>query len=78
LADKTTGLTNLENKTARLKKEISTLTPELVRQRGQVGQCFADYNKKTKTTYAPDLDEHDIISLYAKDRALKADIATNE
>jgi hypothetical protein len=68
LADKTTGLTNLENKTARLKKEISALTPELVRQRGQVGQCFADYNKKTKTTFAPDLDEAEIISLYAKDK----------
>ena len=68
LADKTAGLSDLESKTARLRKEISSLTPELVRQRGLVGQCFADYNKKTKTTYAPDLDEHDIISLYAKDK----------
>ena len=68
LADKTTGLTNLESKTTKLRKEISTLTPELVRQRGQVGQCFADYSKKTKTTFAPDLDETEIISLYAKDK----------
>jgi hypothetical protein len=68
LADKTAGLSDLESKTTRLRKEISSLTPELLRQRGLVGQCFADYNKKTKTTYAPDLDEHDIISLYAKDK----------
>lgn len=68
LADKTTGLTNLENKAARLKKEISTLTPELVRQRSQVAQCFAEYKKKTKTTFAPDLDETEIINLYAKDK----------
>jgi hypothetical protein len=68
LADKTAGLTSLEDKTTRLRKEISSLTPELVRQRGLVGQCFADYNKKIKTTFAPDLDEHDIISLYAKDK----------
>lgn len=68
LADKTAGLASLEDKTAKLRKEISSLTPELVRQRGLVGQCFADYNKKTKTTFAPDLDEHDIISLYAKDK----------
>ena len=68
LADKNAGLTSLEDKTTKLRKEISSLTPELVRQRGLVGQCFADYNKKTKTTFAPDLDEHDIISLYAKDK----------
>ena len=68
LADKTTGLTNLETKTTKLRKEISSLTPELVKQRGLVGQCFADYTKKTKTTFAPDLDEHEIISLYAKDK----------
>jgi hypothetical protein len=68
LADKTAGLSHLESKTTKLRKEISTLTPELVRQRGQVGQCFADYNKKTKTTFAPDLDETEIISLYAKDK----------
>ena len=68
LADKTAGLISLEDKTAKLRKEISSLTPELVRQRSLVGQCFADYNKKTKTTFAPDLDEHDIISLYAKDK----------
>ena len=68
LADKTAGLTSLEDRTSKLRKEISSLTPELVRQRGLVGQCFADYNKKTKTTFAPDLDEHDIISLYAKDK----------
>lgn len=68
LADKTAGLSNLESKAVKLRKEISTLTPELVRQRSLVGQCFADYNKKIKTTYAPDLDEHDIISLYAKDK----------
>jgi hypothetical protein len=68
LADKTSGLTSLEAKTSKLHKEISTLTPELVKQRGLVGQCFADYTKKTKTTFAPDLDEHEIISLYAKDK----------
>jgi len=68
LANKTAGLTSLEDKTTKLRKEISSLTPELVRQRGLVGQCFADYNKKTKTTFAPDLDEHEIISLYAKDK----------
>lgn len=68
LADKTAGLTSLEDKTTKLRKEISSLTPALVRQRSLVGQCFADYNKKTKTTFAPDLDEHDIISLYAKDK----------
>lgn len=68
LADKTAGLSGLEDRATKLRKEISSLTPELVRQRIHVGQCFADYNKKTKTTFAPDLDEHDIISLYAKDK----------
>lgn len=68
LADKAAGLNELESKTAKLKKEISTLTPELVRQRAQVSQCFSDYHKKTKTTFAPDLDEHEIINLYAKDK----------
>lgn len=68
LANKTVGLTNLENKNAKLRKEISTLTPELVQQRSQIKKCFADYHKKIKTTFAPDLDEAEIISLYAKEK----------
>lgn len=68
LSDKTQNLTDLEDRAAKLKKEVANLTPELVRQRSQVNQCFADYTKKTKTTFAPDLDEHEIINLYAKDK----------
>lgn len=68
LADKTQNLNDLEGRAAKLKKEIAHLTPDLVRQRAAVNQCFADYTKKTKTTFAPDLDEHEIINLYAKDK----------
>ena len=68
LADKTQNLNDLEDRVTKLKKELSSLTPELVRQRGLVNQCFADYNKKIKTTFAPDLDEYEIINLYAKDK----------
>ena len=68
LSDKSQTLTTLEGKSEKLKKEIATLTPDLVGARNRVGQCFSEYHKKTKTTFAPDLDEHEIISLYAKDK----------
>jgi hypothetical protein len=68
LSDKTQHLTSLEGRSAKLQKEIATLTPDLVKARNQAAQCYTEYHKKTKTTFAPDLDEHEIINLYAKDK----------
>jgi hypothetical protein len=68
LTDKTNQVASLEQRETRLKKEISALTPELVRQRNQVNQCFSEYTRKTRTTFAPDLDEAEILNLYAKDK----------
>ena len=68
LKDKANNVTSLEQRETRLKKEIQVLTPEIIRQRNQVNQCFADYNRKTRTTFAPDLDENEILNLYAKDK----------
>jgi hypothetical protein len=68
LSNKTQNLNLLEDKATKLRKEITNLTPELVRQRNLVNQCFADYTKKTKMTFAPDLDEYEIINLYAQEK----------
>ena len=68
LSDKTENLNNLEGRAVKLKKEIASLTPELVLHRSEVNHCFSEYTKKTKMTFAPDLDEHEIINLYAKDK----------
>jgi hypothetical protein len=58
LADKTQNLNDLEGRSAKLKKDIANLTPELVRQRGAVRlNVLQTTPRNTKTTFAPDLDE---------------------
>jgi len=68
LSDKTTAVSKLEQRSTQLKKELQTLTPEVTRQRNASSQCFQEYRRKTSTTFAPDLDENEIIQLYAKDK----------
>jgi hypothetical protein len=68
LSDKTTAVSNLEQRSNQLRKELQTLTPEIVRQRNASSQCFQEYRRKTSTTFAPDLDEGEILQLYAKDK----------
>jgi hypothetical protein len=68
LSDKTTAVSKLEQRSNQLKKELQNLTPEIVRQRNASNQCFQEYRRKTSTTFAPDLDEGEILQLYAKDK----------
>lgn len=68
LSDKTTAVSNLEQRSTQLQKELQNLTPEILRQRNASNQCFQEYRRKTSTTFAPDLDESEIIQLYAKDK----------
>jgi hypothetical protein len=68
LSDKTTAVSNLEQRSNQLRKELQNLTPEIVRQRNASSQCFQEYRRKTSTTFAPDLDEGEILQLYAKDK----------
>ena len=68
LSDKTAAVSNLEQRSTQLRKELQDLTPALIRQRNASNQCAEDYRKKTSTTFAPDLDENEIIHLYAKDK----------
>jgi hypothetical protein len=68
LSDKTTAVSKLEQRSAQLQKELQVLTPEILRQRNASNQCFQEYRRKTSTTFAPDLDEGEILQLYAKDK----------
>lgn len=68
LSDKTATVSDLEQRSSQLKKELQALTPEILRQRAASSQCFQEYRRKTSTTFAPDLDENEIINLYAKDK----------
>jgi hypothetical protein len=68
LSDKTKAVSTLEERSNQLRKELQILTPEIIRQRNASSQCFQDYRKKTSTTFAPDLDEGEILQLYAKDK----------
>jgi hypothetical protein len=68
LSDKTTAVSNLEQRSNQLRKELQNLTPEIVRQRNASSQCFQEYRRKTSTIFAPDLDEGEILQLYAKDK----------
>jgi hypothetical protein len=68
LSDKTKAVSNLEERSNQLRKELQNLTPEIVRQRNASSQCFQEYRRKTSTTFAPDLDEGEILQLYAKDK----------
>ena len=68
LSDKTAAVTNIEQRSTQLRKELQDLTPGLIRQRNASNQCAEDYRRKTSTTFAPDLDENEIIHLYAKDK----------
>jgi hypothetical protein len=68
LSDKTAAVTNIEQRSTQLRKELQDLTPALIRQRNASNQCAEDYRRKTSTTFAPDLDENEIIHLYAKDK----------
>ena len=68
LSDKTAAVANIEQRSTQLRKELQDLTPALIRQRNASNQCAEDYRRKTSTTFAPDLDENEIIHLYAKDK----------
>ena len=70
LSDKAAAVTNIEQRSTQLRKELQDLTTGLIRQRNASNQCFQDYRKKTSTTFAPDLDENEIIHLYAKDKRI--------
>lgn len=70
LSDKTAAVTNIEQRSSQLRKELQDLTPGLIRQRNASNQCAQDYRRKTSTTFAPDLDENEIIHLYAKDKRI--------
>ena len=54
--------------TAKLKTEIANIPPALVRQKSAADQCRAEYKRKINTSIGPDLDEEDIVNLYAKDK----------
>lgn len=68
LKEKSREAENLEQKAARLNKEIQTVPVEIMRMKKVAEQCYRDYKQKLKSTYAPDLDEVEILNLYAKDK----------
>ena len=66
--EKVKGVEQLDTQIVRLKKELQVMPPDLVRKRNAYDQCFATYRQKLRTTFAPDLDESEIVNLYAKDK----------
>jgi len=66
--EKVKGVEQLDGQIARLKKELQVMPPDLVRKRNAYDQCFANYRQRLRTTFAPDLDESEIVNLYAKDK----------
>lgn len=59
---------DLNSKISKLKSEIANIPPAIVRQRNLAEQCRASYKRKINTSIGPDLDEEDIVNLYAKDK----------
>ena len=68
IPEKVKGVEQLDSQIVRLKKELQVMPADLVRKRNAYDQCFASYRQKLRTTYAPDLDESEIVNLYAKDK----------
>jgi ABC-type multidrug transport system fused ATPase/permease subunit len=68
LGDKSKALESLDQKIVRLKKEIQNPPQEITRKRAASDRCYQDYRQKLRNTFAPDLDESEIVQLYAKDK----------
>lgn len=68
LREKSQEAENLEQKKSRLNKEIQAIPADILRLKHGSEQCYRDYRQKLKSTYAPDLDETEILNLYAKDK----------
>ena len=68
LADKSKALETLDQRIARLKKELQSPPQEITRKRAAAEKCIQDYRQQVRNTFAPDLDESEIVQLYAKDK----------
>ena len=68
LADKSKALESLDQRIVRLKKELQSLPQDITRKRAAAEKCIQDYRQNVRNTFAPDLDESEILQLYAKDK----------
>lgn len=68
LADKSKALETLDQRIVRLKKELQSPPQEITRKRAAAEKCIQDYRQQVRNTFAPDLDESEIVQLYAKDK----------
>ncbi len=68
LADKSKALETLDQRIIRLKKELQSPPQEITRKRAAAEKCIQDYRQQVRNTFAPDLDESEIVQLYAKDK----------
>jgi ABC-type multidrug transport system fused ATPase/permease subunit len=68
LADKSKTLETLDQRIVRLKKELQSPPQEITRKRAAAEKCMQDYRQQVRNTFAPDLDESEIVQLYAKDK----------
>ncbi len=68
LADKSKALETLDQRIVRLKKELQSPPQEITRKRAAAEKCMQDYRQQVRNTFAPDLDESEIVQLYAKDK----------
>lgn len=66
--DKLDSEQGISSQISKLKTEIANIPPALVRQKSAADQCRAEYKRKINTSIGPDLDEEDIVNLYAKDK----------
>jgi len=66
--DKLDNEQGISSQISKLKTEIANIPPALVRQKSAAEQCRAEYKRKISTSIGPDLDEEDIVNLYAKDK----------
>ena len=68
LTDKSKALETLDQRIVRLKKELQSLPQDINRKRVAAEKCNQDYRQNVRNTFAPDLDESEILQLYAKDK----------
>lgn len=68
LADKAKALETLDQRIVRLKKELQNPPQDITRKRAAAEKCIQDYRQNVRNTFAPDLDESEILQLYAKDK----------
>jgi ABC-type multidrug transport system fused ATPase/permease subunit len=68
LADKAKALETLDQRIVRLKKELQNPPQDITRKRAATEKCIQDYRQNVRNTFAPDLDESEILQLYAKDK----------